>query len=76
MVYSHPDNDRVSKDPGDVQCSRAVWRQLVWGVMAACALVLRDWLAPEVPAMEELSCRLLRAWGSLSLSGTSPRSCK
>lgn len=76
MVYSDLDNDRVSKDPGDIQRSRAVWWQLVRGVMAACALALRDWLAPEVPAMEELSCQLLRAWGSPSLSGTRLRSCK
>ena len=72
MVYSDLDNDWVSKDPDDVWCPRAVWRQPVWATMPAyaCALALRDWLAAEAPTMGELSCWALRAQESLSVCGT------
>lgn len=72
VVYSDLDNDRVSKDPDDVRCSRAVWRRLARGAMPAyaCALAPMDWPAAEVPTVEELSRRLLRAQESFSACGT------
>ncbi|KAK4811188.1 hypothetical protein QYF61_019819 [Mycteria americana] len=70
VIYGDLDNKKLSKDPDEVQCTRPMWRKLVWNAPASCAnsLAILTWKDGEGPTVDEAASQLWEYEESLSSS--------
>jgi len=60
LVYYDTDNEQVSTDPDEVQCTRHMWRKFVRSAPSSYAnlLAVVDWKGEEAPTVDEVAVRL------------------
>jgi len=56
VIYSDLDDDEVSKDPGNVLCTQAMWRKVIQGVPASYFNSLAAMYCPDTdtPTVESV----------------------
>ncbi|KAK4810460.1 hypothetical protein QYF61_004240, partial [Mycteria americana] len=70
VIYGDLSNERLPKDPDDIQCTRPMWRKLVRNAPSLCAnsLAILNWKDGEGPTVHEVANELQEYEESLSSS--------
>nr|XP_013053966.2 uncharacterized protein LOC106047159 [Anser cygnoides] len=70
VVYSDLDNDQLSADPDEVQCTRPMWLKFVRSAppLHASALALMNWKSREAPVVDTLVWKLQQYQENISSS--------
>ncbi|KAK4806889.1 hypothetical protein QYF61_012610 [Mycteria americana] len=70
VTYGDLDNEQLSKDPDEVQCTRPTWQKLVRSAPPSCAssLAILTWKDEEGPTVDEVASQLREYEESISSS--------